>query len=68
MCPVTSTVTVDQDDMQPYDVYDRMLGKVTCNNKTLNAELLYAGHANILTQFCSTSEFSSESWAQDFGC
>lgn len=68
MCPVTSTVTVDQDDLQPYDVYDRLLGKVTCNNKILNAELLYAGHANILTQFCSTSEFTFESWAQEFGC
>lgn len=68
MCPVTSTVTVDQDDMQPYDAYDRLLGKVTCNNKILNAELLYAGHADILTQFCSTSEFSDESWAREFGC
>ncbi|WP_255464646.1 thermonuclease family protein [Nitrosopumilus sp. b2] len=68
MCPVTSTVTVDQDDLQPYDAYDRLLGKVTCDHKTLNAELLYAGHANILTQFCFTSEFSSELWAQEFGC
>lgn len=68
LCPVTSTVMVDQDDKQPYDAYDRLLGKVTCHNKVLNAELLYAGHADILTQYCSTSEFSDESWAQEFGC
>ncbi|MGY5149667.1 MAG: thermonuclease family protein [Candidatus Nitrosopumilus sp. bin_68KS] len=68
MCPVTSTVTVDQDDKQPYDAYDRLLGKVTCHDKILNAELLYAGHAEILTQYCPTSEFSDESWAREFGC
>ncbi|MCV0391984.1 MAG: thermonuclease family protein [Nitrosopumilus sp.] len=68
MCPVASTVTVDQDDKQPYDVYNRLLGKVTCQNKILNAELLYSEHAEILIQYCSTSEFSDESWAQEFGC
>jgi len=68
LCPVGSVVTVDQDDKQPYDVYDRLLGKVYCNNKILNSELLLNGHANILTQYCSTSEFSSESWAQEYGC
>jgi micrococcal nuclease len=26
------------------------------------------GYANILTEYCSTSEFSDEIWAQDFGC
>ena len=68
LCPVGSVVTVDQDDKQPYDVYDRLLGKVHCSGKILNSELLFNGHANILTQYCSTSEFSSESWAQNFGC
>lgn len=69
MCPIASTVTVDQDDEQPYDAYDRLLGKVTCaDKKILNAELLYAGHAEILTQYCPASEFSDESWAREFGC
>ncbi len=68
LCPVGSVVTVDQDDKQPYDVYNRLLGKVYCDGKMLNSELLLNGHANILTQYCSTSEFSSEPWAQNFGC
>ena len=68
ICPVTGTAIFDQDDKQPRDVYDRMIGKITCNGKVLNSELLYAGHASILKQYCSTSEFSEESWAKEFGC
>jgi len=34
----------------------------------LNSELLYAGHANILARYCSTSEFAGEAWAKEFGC
>ena len=68
MCPVAMTAVFDQDDEQPYDMYGRLLGKITCDDKVLNSELLYAGHANILKQYCSTSEFSDESWAQEFGC
>lgn len=68
ICPVGSQATVDQDDNQPYDVYNRMLGKVTCGEKVLNSELLYENHANILSRYCSTSEFSDEAWAQEFGC
>ena len=68
LCPVGTTATVDQDDKQPIDVFGRILGKVTCGSKVLNSELLYAGHANILTRYCSTSEFSNEGWAQEFGC
>ena len=68
LCPVGSTVIVDQDDLQPTDVYGRILGKVFCGNKILNSELLENGHAVILTQYCSTSEFSSEEWAQKYGC
>ncbi len=68
MCPVGSIAMVDQDDLQPYDVYDRMLGKVVCGGAVLNSELLYAGHANILSRYCHTSEFANEDWAQGFGC
>ena len=68
LCPVGSTVTVDQDDGQPTDQYKRIVGKVVCSGKILNSELLYNGHANIMTQYCKKSEFSSDSWAKRFGC
>jgi micrococcal nuclease len=67
-CPVGSTVIVDQDDGQPYDQFGRMVAKITCDGKVLNAELLYNGHANILTQYCAVSEFSKEDWALSYGC
>ena len=68
LCPVGSKILVDQDDLQRVDKYGRVLGKVFCGDKVLNSELLYNGHANILTQYCSTSEFSGEDWAKRFGC
>lgn len=68
LCPEGSRVMVDQDDKQLYDIYDRLLGKVFCGDKILNAELLYNGHAKISTQYCSTSEFSNEDWARQYGC
>lgn len=68
MCKVGSRVTVDQDDIQRVDKYKRILGKVICAGKVLNAQLLYNGHAKILTQYCSTSEFANEGWAQEYGC
>jgi micrococcal nuclease len=68
LCQVNSLASVDQDDLQPYDEHGRMLGKVTCSGKVLNSELLYHQLANISIKYCSTSEFSSESWAQENGC
>ena len=68
LCAVGSTITVDQDDKQPYDKYGRLLGLVYCDDKKLNSELLYNGHANILIKYCHTSEFSDKIWAQQFGC
>lgn len=68
LCPLGSTITVDQDDKQPYDKYKRVVGKVTCSDKVLNSELLYNGHANILKQYCSKSEFANEGWAKKYGC
>ena len=46
-CKVGSTITVDQDDLQKFDKYKRVLGKVMCSGKVLNAELLYKGHQAI---------------------
>jgi micrococcal nuclease len=68
LCPIGSTITVDQDDKQKKDVYGRVLGKVFCSGKVLNSELLYNGHANISVQYCAKSEFSKETWAQKYGC
>ncbi len=68
LCPVGSTIIVDQDDKQPYDKSKRLVGKVFCGDKVLNSELLYSNHASILKKYCSTSEFSGESWAKKFGC
>ena len=68
LCPVGSKILVDQDDLERVDQYGRVLAKVFCGDKVLNSELLYNGHANILTQYCSTSEFSGETWAQNYGC
>lgn len=68
LCPVGSSILVDQDDLQQVDDYGRILAKVYCGDRNLNSELLYNGYANILTQYCSTSEFSGEAWAQEYGC
>ena len=68
MCPVGSYITIDQDDVQLYDQYDRLLANVFCNGKSLNSALLNNGHAEISTRYCSISEFSDYPWAQKFGC
>ena len=68
LCPEGSIITIDQDDLQPYDKYGRLLAKIFCGDKVLNSELLYNNLADISTEFCSTSEFSSEIWAQQYGC
>ena len=68
LCRVGSAVTIDQDDKQPYDRYKRVLGMVYCSGKILNAELLYADHAQISKQFCKKSEFATEDWAIKHGC
>ena len=68
LCPVGSFITVDQDDLQPFDIYKRILGKVYCGDKVLNSELLDSGNANILVKYCKTSEFAKEDWAKRNGC
>lgn len=67
-CPVGSRIMVDQDDGQPYDNYDRLLGMVHCETGNINEMLLQNGHAKILTQYCNESEFSGEPWAKQYGC
>lgn len=62
ICPIGSFAIVDQDDLQPRDKYDRIVGKVICSGKNLNEELLQNNHAIFRDEFCKTSEFAREKW------
>lgn len=68
ICPVGSTVLVDEDDGQPEGSFDRMLAVVYCNDVNLNEQILESDNAKISTLFCSESEFAAEPWAKKFGC
>ncbi|MBS1267770.1 MAG: hypothetical protein MAG458_00483 [Nitrosopumilus sp.] len=68
ICPIGSTVLVDEDDLQTKGSYDRVIGLVMCNGKILNEDMLRSGHGEISTRHCKTSEFSDSSWAKYFGC
>lgn len=68
MCPVGSSVLVDEDDGQPEGSYGRILAVVYCNDVNLNEKILESGNAKISTLFCSESEFSDEPWVKKFGC
>lgn len=59
---------VDQDDLQYYDSYGRMLAVVWCNNTNVNAALLENGYGVLYSQFCDESEFGFADWAQKAGC
>lgn len=72
-CPVGSTAMYDMDDNQKDGSYGRIIAKVWCfgypvetPENSLNALLIDSGHAEILSRFCSTSEFSNDSWAKPF--
>lgn len=68
ICSVGVSAVADQDDGQPYDRYNRVVAKVTCEGVNLNAALLENGLAKILTTYCSKSEFRTEWWARAYGC
>lgn len=65
LCPVGSQALVDEDDGQTGGSYGRIVAVVYCGDKNLNAELVSAGHAEILQEFCDISEFAIEDWAAD---
>jgi micrococcal nuclease len=69
VCPVGSTVLVDEDDGQTQGSYGRTIAIVYCNdlNYILNAAVIESGHAVIDTPYCSNSEFSYDYWAL-YGC
>ena len=65
-CPIGSQALVDEDDGQTGGSYGRMIALVYCGGKNLNAALLDAGLAVVLTQYCSVSEFASDAWAAPY--
>lgn len=68
ICPVGSTVLVDEDDMQTDGSYGRIIGLIKCNGIILNESVLESGYGEILTSYCKTSEFGNSDWAKRFGC
>lgn len=65
LCPVGLAATVDRDAGQPRDTTgERYVAVVLCGGENLNAALLEAGHAVVLTRFCDDSEFSDDDWAR----
>jgi len=68
ICPVGSTVLVDEDDMQTEGSYGRMIGLIKCNGVILNESVLESGHGEISIRYCKTSEFANSDWAKRFGC
>ena len=68
ICPVGSTVIVDEDDGQVLGSYGRIVGLVYCNDVILNQELLDANLGYLEERFCDSSEFEVTTWAQKHGC
>lgn len=68
ICPVGSSVTVDEDDGQTQGSYGRILGVIYCNGQNLNEKILDEGHGVIAKQFCQVSEFADSPWAKRHGC
>jgi len=68
ICPVGSSVLVDEDDGYPEESSDRIVGVIYCNGMNLNQELLDADMGYLADRFCDSSEFAAESWAVKHGC
>lgn len=75
LCPVGSMALVDQDDGQKAGSFGRMIGEVYCkynpsnlNATSLNEQMFKSGYAEILTNFCTKSEFAHEQWVDGHGC
>lgn len=68
ICPIGSTVVVDEDDLQVSRSHRRIVAVVHCGSKNLNEMLLEKGYAEIIEDFCERSEFASEQWAKSYGC
>src|SRR2546426_1228170 len=64
-CLVGSQALVDEDDGQTGGSYGRMVARVYCRTVNLDAALLSSGHAVLVVDYCSVSEFADEPWT---GC
>lgn len=70
ICPIGSTVLVDEDDGQIEGSYGRVTAVVYCrnNNWNINAVLIDKGFATVYEEFCNASEFANEDWVKNYGC
>ena len=68
ICPVGSTVTVDEDDGYVIGSYGRIVGLIHCNGVNLSSELLDSTLGYLDDRFCDSSEFAELKWAQKHGC
>ena len=68
ICPVGSSVVIDEDDGQTQGSYGRILGVVYCNDINLNESILENDHGYIISSFCEDSEFGNSDWAKQHGC
>jgi len=68
ICPMGSTVLVDEDDGQILGSYGRIIGMIHCNGVILNSELLDANLGFMEIRFCDSSEFRNSKWAEKHGC
>ena len=66
LCQIGSTATINQDDLQPYDAYGRIVALVYCQGRNLNSELFYNNLAIMEKDFCSKSEFAHDDWAVNY--
>lgn len=68
LCAPGFNAVVDEDGLQTSRSHRRIVALVSCNGVNLNEELLKAGHAELLEDFCDASEFGKEAWAISYGC
>ena len=68
ICPIGSTVIVDEDDGRVLGTFGQIIGLVYCNDVILNQELLDANLGHLEERFCDSSEFEVTTWAQKHGC
>lgn len=65
ICPMGSTVTVDEDNGQTQGSYGRIVALVTCNGVNLNQAIIEKGFAHLSFTYCDNSEFADNAWS---GC